>query len=119
MGDTDVIKGFLRQQFKTSCIDLAVCTHPDSDHKGGFYGLLEDKGIIIRKFWLKAPELYISSDEFVRLRVPGKMQDACRLAYNHPTDPSKNLIEMATTKQNSDGTKSKKIVKEKRLKISQ
>lgn len=104
VSDAPMIKRFFAQQFRTCYIDLAVCTHPDSDHKGGFFGLLEDSDVSIREFWLKAPVQYITDAEFSKMWRRDSIQDACNRVYNHPTDPSKNLIELATSKKNKDGS---------------
>lgn len=35
-------------------IDIAICTHNDSDHANGFIGILNKKSINIREMWLPA-----------------------------------------------------------------
>lgn len=52
VSDSDKIKNYIWNHWKTYTIDLAICTHPDSDHKGGFFGLLNDRDVIINEFWL-------------------------------------------------------------------
>lgn len=98
------IKKFLKDRFDTLCIDLAVCTHPDSDHKGGFFELLEDEDVVIREFWLKDPLRYVNDSDFARMRRLDSKIDACRYAYNHPSISSKNLIDLISSKRNKDGT---------------
>ncbi len=105
VSDAEKIKTFLKNQFGTTRINLAICTHPDSDHKGGFFGLLDDHEIIVSEFWLKAPEFYISDDDFVRMRKTESKQVACRSVYNHPTDSGKNLIDLVLAKVNKDGSR--------------
>lgn len=102
--DAPKIKEFLKNQFGTLEIDLAVCTHPDSDHKGGFFELLEDGNISIREFWLKDPYAYVTDEEFLRMKRSGSKIVACRRAYDHPSDSSKNLIDLISKKCNVDGT---------------
>ena len=47
VSDSDKIKNYIWNHWKTYTIDLAICTHPDSDHKGGFFGLLNDRDVIM------------------------------------------------------------------------
>lgn len=104
VSDAEKVKSFLRDNCKTNCIDLAVCTHPDGDHKGGFFDLLEDENIVIREFWLKDPAGYVSDEEFTRMKRQENKLAACRCAYNHPTDDSINLIDLILEKKNKDGS---------------
>lgn len=96
IGDSDKIKQHLLDNFGTTTIDLAVCTHPDADHMGGFFGLLKDRALSIKEFWLLSPKdakasLYTYSDY---------LSDPTPAAnFDHPTDPnSKNLISLAKEK---------------------
>lgn len=68
VADSAKIKKFLKEEFNTTVIDLAICSHPDSDHKGGFFDLLEDQKITIREFWWKNPYGYLSDDDFARMK---------------------------------------------------
>lgn len=36
-GDAAIIKKHLEDYYNSYYIDLAICTHPDSDHKDGFF----------------------------------------------------------------------------------
>lgn len=96
--DSQKIKDFLNRTYSCCTIDLAVCTHPDSDHKGGFFGLMEDDEVAIKEFWFKDPYAAINDDEFARMRKRENKIDVCRKVYNHPTDNSKNLIDLALSK---------------------
>lgn len=42
---------------------MAICTHPDSDHKDGFFDLLQDDDITIDTFWLTDPAQYLDVDD--------------------------------------------------------
>lgn len=105
VSDAPKIKKFLKETFNSSQIDLAVCTHPDGDHKGGFFGLLEDSDVIIRELWIKHPSKYIDDNDFARMKRSDSKWDACNRVFNHPTDTSKNLIDLAVKKKNPDGSK--------------
>jgi beta-lactamase superfamily II metal-dependent hydrolase len=48
----DHIMRYTEQQY----IDLAICTHPDDDHIGGFFEVLDK--IEIKEFWIHDPNLY-------------------------------------------------------------
>lgn len=104
VSDGGAIKEFLKNRFGTLSIDLAVCTHPDKDHKGGFFSLLEDADVTIREFWLKDPYKFISDEDFTRMKRTDKKLEACRSIYNHPSDLSKNLISLIERKRNKDGS---------------
>lgn len=95
VSDAPKIKKFLKDTFGTLVIDLAVCTHPDSDR---FFGLLEDDEIEILEFWWKNPAKHLSKDDFAKMHRRDSMVSACERVYNHPTDPSKNLLGLARKK---------------------
>lgn len=62
VNDSDKIKNYIWKHWKTNTINLAICTHPDSDHKGGFFGLLNDEDITIEEFWLNSPDDVIGEE---------------------------------------------------------
>ena len=98
VSDSDKIKNYIWNHWKTYTIDLAICTHPDSDHKGGFFGLLNDRDVIINEFWLNTPEDVIKEDEYNRLYPKRNRLSHCRECYDHPTDTdSLNLIDLAVS----------------------
>lgn len=104
VSDSTKIKKFLKQEFNTTVIDLAICSHPDSDHKGGFFDLLEDQSITVREFWWKNPYNYLSDDDFARMKKSSSKKRACESVYDHPKDSTKNLFRLARAKENPDGT---------------
>jgi glyoxylase-like metal-dependent hydrolase (beta-lactamase superfamily II) len=59
--DGQTIIDHIRKYYSRPVIDLAVVTHPDEDHFGGFVKMLEklrdeeDDAIAIRKFWVNDP----------------------------------------------------------------
>lgn len=105
VSDAEAIKHFLKRSFGSLRIDLAICTHPDGDHKGGFFGLMEDSEVSIHELWVKHPSKYIGDDDFTKMKRRDSKWDACNRVYNHPSDASKNLIDLANQKKNPDGTK--------------
>ncbi len=97
--DAETIKESLQKKWNTSTIDLAICTHPDSDHKGGFFDLLNDPQIEIKEFWINSPDDVITEEEYESNYSDGTYLDHCRSCYSHPTDKSsKNLIDLAIEK---------------------
>lgn len=96
--DTAEIKKFLWDTYNTYTIDLAVCTHPDRDHKGGFFDLLDDKDITITEFWWRNPYCTITDDEFAKMKREDSKQKACEKCFDHPTDNKRNLLEIARRK---------------------
>lgn len=94
VSDSEMIKEFIYDKWFTHNIDLAICTHPDSDHKGGFFGLLQDPDVNIKEFWLLSPKDARSNfedyhhDSFL---FPSPSQ-----CFDHPTDENiENLITLA------------------------
>ena len=73
-------------------IDYAFCTHPDKDHKGGFFDLLSDKEVIIQTFYIRRPDLRMRNDDRRLNYNTGVLEAAAKAVYNHPTDNSRNLI---------------------------
>ncbi len=59
-GSKSLIKKLLKSNRK---IDLAICSHNDSDHANGFLGLLEDPEFEIDEIWL--PGLWVPVLDFV------------------------------------------------------
>lgn len=50
----DQIKRWNRNKY----IDLAICTHPDSDHIGGFFYVVDN--IDIKEFWIHDPSQHVA-----------------------------------------------------------
>ena len=67
-GDTSIIKKHLHDYYGSYYIDLAICTHPDSDHKDGFFDLLQDDKITINTFWLTDPAQYLDVNDIQRYK---------------------------------------------------
>ena len=67
-GDAAIIKKHLNDYYGSYYIDLAICTHPDSDHKDGFFDLLQDNDITIETFWLTDPAKFLDVNDIQRYR---------------------------------------------------
>lgn len=98
VGDGSKIKEHLKKYYDTTTIDLAICTHPDKDHKGGFFDLLNDEEICIIKFWLTDPARFLTEDDLKRYTNSANAQEAVRKIYNKPGDDSQNLLNLACQK---------------------
>lgn len=92
-GDGKKIKAHLQKYYNTTTIDLAICTHADGDHKGGFFDLLQDPGVTIHEFWLADPALYLglTGVDIVNAR---KIFDSA--------DGKQNLIDLVINKCDED-----------------
>ena len=101
VNDREKIKDHLVKYYNTYTIDLAICTHPDKDHIGGFFGLLEDDDIIISEFWLIDPANYLDETDIHRYRTKDSATKAVRQIFNKPNDDSQNLINILSV-QNID-----------------
>lgn len=75
-------------------IDYAFCTHPDRDHKGGFFELLNDHEVEISNFCLLRPEVAMRNDVRRLQYETGELERAAKSLYNHPTSGNnRNLID--------------------------
>ena len=109
-GDATIIKKHLKDYYNSYYIDLAICTHPDSDHKDGFFDLLQDEDITIETFWLTDPAQYLKAADIQRYRNKENATKAVRKIWQKSTDPNLNLIDLAlnkctTVKSVTDGAK--------------
>jgi len=94
VGDWETIKTHLNTHYNTNTINLAICTHPDKDHIGGFFGLLEDEDISISEFWLIDPAKYLDENDIKHYRTREGAMNAVRQIFNKPNDESQNLIDI-------------------------
>ena len=76
-------------------IDLAICTHPDSDNKGGFFDLLHSNEIKINEFWVTDPACYLSADDIKQYQNEANATKAVRNIYNNSDDGNENLLNLA------------------------
>ena len=97
-GDAAIIKKHLKDYYNSYYIDLAICTHPDSDHKDGFFDLRQDDDITIDTFWLTDPAQYLDVDDIQNYRNKENATKAVRKIWQKSTDPNLNLIDLALKK---------------------
>lgn len=97
-GDGDTVIQFIKEHYGTKVIDLAICTHCDDDHYGGFIRMLEEQkrmpytGIKIKQFMINDPGKYAVADDYKYYRLDSSVKDKAREVYDGEKD--KNLIEM-------------------------
>lgn len=89
--DSPLIKRKIANLSPSKTIDLAICTHPDTDHFGGFFDLLSDETITFKKFWLTDPAIYLNESNC-------KQFQSVRKIFNHPNNPRINLIDLIISK---------------------
>ena len=98
VGDAAIIKKHLNDYYESYYIDLAICTHPDSDHKDGFFDLLQDNDITIETFWLTDPAKFLDVNDIQRYRNENSAINAVRKIWQKSTDANLNLIDLALEK---------------------
>jgi beta-lactamase superfamily II metal-dependent hydrolase len=96
--DWTTIKSHLRQHYGTYTINLAICTHPDNDHMGGFFGLLNDSDVRISEFWLIDPAHYLDETDIKRYSTKDGATKAIRKIFDNQCNTSQNLINMVLSK---------------------
>lgn len=79
-------------------INYAICTHPDKDHKGGFFDLLNDQEVDIENFCVMDPWEYLEKEDFTRVKYRQNAKMKARSPFNSPNGSSENLIEIAEKK---------------------
>jgi beta-lactamase superfamily II metal-dependent hydrolase len=98
ISDWKKIKDHLTKYYGTHNIDLAIGPHPDNDHMGGFFGLLDDD-ITISEFWLIDPAKYLTQDDIKYYRTEDGAMNTVRQIFNKPNDDSQNLIDILIGQQ--------------------
>ena len=98
-GET-IAKNF-NKWYPNEYVDLAIVTHPDKDHFGGFIKLLEmmdanDKDAIeIKRFWINDPgNGHIDKDEVKWISKQGSINVKARSVYDLDEGGKKNLMDM-------------------------
>lgn len=81
-------------------IDYAFCTHPDKDHKGGFFDLMQNNQVKIINLALLDPWRYLNVGSFASIESEAEARIKARAPFNNPTGKRENLIELAISCQN-------------------
>jgi beta-lactamase superfamily II metal-dependent hydrolase len=96
-GNAELIRERLLNYYG-SHINLAICTHPDSDHKDGFFSLLNDEDIQIDRLWLSDPNEILTREEKQALGDEEEVREAIRKIWQKSEDDELNLIKLAKEK---------------------
>lgn len=97
--DWKEIKEFIYKRWGSYVIDIAICTHPDRDHKGGFFGLFEDTDVKIRKFCAIDPYRHIRDEEYEEGLSDKQKKKISRRPFDYPTaERDVNLLDIAESK---------------------
>jgi beta-lactamase superfamily II metal-dependent hydrolase len=97
-GNAEQIRDHLKKYYKSGHINLAICTHPDNDHKGGFFGLLNDEEIKIDELWLANPDKFLNYYDRLILGGKEKVTEEIHKIWQKSEDDDVNLIELAKGK---------------------
>ena len=81
-------------------IDYAFCTHPDKDHKGGLFDLMQNKQVTIVNLALFDPWTYLNVGAFASIKSEKSARIKARAPFNSPTGNQDNLIDLAISCQN-------------------
>jgi beta-lactamase superfamily II metal-dependent hydrolase len=95
--DAELIKNQLMNYYG-SHINLAICTHPDSDHKDGFFGLINDEDITIDELWLSDPDEILTCEEKQALGDEEEVKEAIHMIWQKSGNDELNLINLALRK---------------------
>lgn len=90
----ELIKKHLYDKYNTRYIDLAICTHPDDDHKGGFFYLLNDGDVTIEEFWITDPADFLTENDIKYYRNEENARKAVRQIWENANGTSENLIDL-------------------------
>jgi len=85
------IKAFTNQKY----IDLAICSHPDSDHIGGFFYLVEN--MQIDEFWIHDPANHVDISE-IRKSISEARLTKSMSKITESIDNNINLLEIIRKK---------------------
>lgn len=96
-GDGEKILSHIRKYYNQQYIDLAICTHCDADHYGGFQRLIEEhcnarSSFSIKKFWVHDPYKHVDVDDVKYIRKKETLSKRLNDAYSF-TDGS-NLLDL-------------------------
>jgi hypothetical protein len=96
VGDGGKVKIYVKHKENNKyIIDYAFCSHPDKDHKGGFFDLLTDSQVEICNFIIRRPDTLLRNDIRRLWYKTGELEAAAKAVYNHPIYSTRNLIDEA------------------------
>ena len=96
-GDGKKILNHINTYYGQKYVDLAICTHCDSDHYGGFKELITEhkkstSSFEIKQFWVHDPYQHVDVDDVKYIRKNQTLKDRLNAAYAF--NDGSNLLEM-------------------------
>ena len=76
-------------------IDYAICTHPDKDHKGGFFDILNNSRVSIGAMCVMDPWEFLEKEDFTKIKYTSSAKGKARRPFDSPNNNAENLIEIA------------------------
>ncbi|MBB1287069.1 MBL fold metallo-hydrolase [Flavisolibacter sp. BT320] len=85
-------------RFTKGSIDLAICTHPDEDHIGGFFEVVDK--VPIDEFWIHDPTRHVNKIEKLTEAIDGsRLYKGGLQTLNETLKDSLNLLELIDSKR--------------------
>lgn len=85
-GDGKKILKHIEKYYHQQYVDLAICTHCDSDHYGGFKELIDEhnnsnSSFEIKNFWVHDPYNHVDLDDVKYVRTKPSLRERLKEAY--------------------------------------
>lgn len=101
-GDGDNVLKHIRKYYEKPRIDLAIVTHCDKDHYGGFVRMLEkiqngdDDSVLISNFWINDPSKHgINADDVKWVKTQNTVNERLKSVYT--VNNGLNLLDLIKT----------------------
>lgn len=114
--DGEKVQEFIRNQYNTYTINLAICTHCDDDHYGGLLWLVENmknnpsNSVDIKELWVNDPGLHSWASDYERRRSDIAVQKQARAVYT--LQNGKNFLTTIEELKNSKNFNNDMLVRE-------
>lgn len=114
--DGEKVHEFIRNQYNTYTINLAICTHCDDDHYGGLLWLVENmknnpsNSVDIKELWVNDPGLHSWASDYERRRSDIAVQKQARAVYT--LQNGKNFLTTIEELKNSKNFNNDMLVRE-------
>lgn len=86
------VSDFINEKYHTVDVDLAICTHCDADHYGGFISLIEDGMVNIGGFLINDPGNHVNVEDIKRYGNQDNAEREARTVFT--LDNGKNLLDV-------------------------
>lgn len=97
--DGETILAHIRRYYENPVINLAIVTHPDDDHFGGFVKMLEmlsagdEDAISIERFWLNNPQNHVTVSQVKNNIKPSTLNQRVAQLFDHVDSNLLDLID--------------------------